>query len=186
VPGRWRIASPFDGWTLIDPGEATDRESAAAFPRGAALSAIDRLLALGPSGGAAGLRSAAGWLEPGLVGSPGAGLIDYKRIISRAVAAGELLLVRQQLRVVAASPQEPPQPGSDTDAAPPADVGWVEVTVADDEGQPYTGAYRVELPDGRVVSGRLNMGGVLRFDGIPPGSCQVTFPDLDQSSVEQG
>ena len=182
MPGRWRIANPFDGWVLLDPEAATARESAAALSRDTAISTVDRLMALGPAGGTAALRSAATWLEPGLVGSPGAGFADYKQIIEHALFLGDLLLVRNQLNVVPALPQTAPPPGRDLTPDTPKDLDWVELTVVDDNGDPYTGPYKLELPDGRVMSGQLNFGGTLRVDGIPSGSCKLTFPDSADSA----
>jgi hypothetical protein len=182
VPGRWRIANPFDGWVLLDPEVATARESAVALSRDTAISTVDRLMALGPAGGTAALRSAATWLEPGLVGSPGAGFADYKQIIAHALAVGDLLLVRNQLNVTAALPQTAPPPGVDPTPVTPQELDWVELTVVDDEGEPYTGPYKLELPDGRVMSGQLNFGGTVRVDSIPSGTCKLSFPESADSA----
>jgi len=72
-----------------------------------------------------------------------------------------------------------PPPQEEVDAGPeaaPAD--WVEIIVTDDEGEPYCGPYRLDLPDGRSLSGRLDMGGAVRVDGIPGGSCTIVLPEL--------
>lgn len=60
---------------------------------------------------------------------------------------------------------------------------WIAIELLDDEGQPVPGkAYRIELPDGRKVEGQLDAKGTAGVNGIDPGTCQVTFPDLDAKS----
>jgi len=64
-----------------------------------------------------------------------------------------------------------------------ATTDWIEVNVMYDDGTPYDGTCSIVLPDGRKVDGTPDADGTLRFDGIDPGSCKVSFPDLDGSSV---
>jgi uncharacterized Zn-binding protein involved in type VI secretion len=60
---------------------------------------------------------------------------------------------------------------------------WVELTLADDQGQPVPyERYRVTAPDGTVREGFLDENGLGRVDGIDPGTCKITFPDLDQDA----
>lgn len=60
-------------------------------------------------------------------------------------------------------------PGLDT----PEDT-WIEVLVVDDDDVPVVGVeYEIELSDGRVRRGRTSEHGILRYDGMPPGSCKV-------------
>jgi type VI secretion system secreted protein VgrG len=60
---------------------------------------------------------------------------------------------------------------------------WVEVVLVDETGQPVPGeAYAVTLPDGSVASGTLDEKGLARIEGFDPGSCTVTFPNMDGSS----
>jgi type VI secretion system secreted protein VgrG len=64
--------------------------------------------------------------------------------------------------------------------------GWVEIVLIDDEGRPAAGeVYRVRLPDGSVAEGVLGFGGTLRLEGIDPGDCEVSFPNLDAGSWER-
>lgn len=61
--------------------------------------------------------------------------------------------------------------------------GWIEVVLVDEENKPVSGArYRVTLPDGTVAGGSLDDKGLVRIQGIDPGSCQITFPDLDKDA----
>jgi hypothetical protein len=45
--------------------------------------------------------------------------------------------------------------------------------------------YEVKLSDGAVASGTLDEKGLARIEGIPPGNCEVTFPDLDGEAWEK-
>jgi hypothetical protein len=63
----------------------------------------------------------------------------------------------------------------------PEKKGWIEVVLKDEEGVPQGGTrYRVTLPDGSVADGTLDAQGKARVEGFDPGSCRVTFPELDQ------
>src|SRR6185436_18559403 len=63
---------------------------------------------------------------------------------------------------------------------------FVEVELVDDAGKPVTGErVRVTLPDGKTISERsTNEKGLVRIDNIDPGSCKITFPDLDDKAWE--
>ena len=54
----------------------------------------------------------------------------------------------------------------------------------DDEPVPGE-VYRVTLPDGKVAEGTLDEKGFARVEGIDPGTCKVTFPNLDQEAWEK-
>ena len=64
---------------------------------------------------------------------------------------------------------------------------WIEIKLVDEQGNPIPGErYEVRLPDGTAVArGNLDQNGFARVDGIDPGSCDVTFPDRDQSAWRQ-
>jgi type VI secretion system secreted protein VgrG len=79
---------------------------------------------------------------------------------------------------------EPP-PVEIEEAPPPIEKGpdltWIEIVLKDADDQPVAGErYRVITPDGKVREGHLGSDGRARVEGIVPGECQVTFPDLDQ------
>lgn len=63
---------------------------------------------------------------------------------------------------------------------------WIEIVLEDNQGKPVPGeAYRITLPDGSTLAeGTLDEKGFARVDGIDPGSCQVTFPNLDKDAWE--
>ena len=63
---------------------------------------------------------------------------------------------------------------------------WVEVVLVDMEGAPLPGEkYRVTLPGGQVREGTLDSQGQAGFYELEPGSCIITFPDLDRDAWEE-
>lgn len=65
-------------------------------------------------------------------------------------------------------------------AEPDPEKDWIELHLVDDFDQPLAGEkYRLKLADGSVREGRLDASGRARIDGIDPGVCEVTLPDLD-------
>ncbi|MEP6538280.1 MAG: hypothetical protein ABJF23_23280 [Bryobacteraceae bacterium] len=60
---------------------------------------------------------------------------------------------------------------------------WIEIALVDENGNPVAGqAYKVRLPNGQEFIGTLDSRGQARIDGIDPGTCKVSFPDLDERS----
>jgi hypothetical protein len=57
---------------------------------------------------------------------------------------------------------------------------WIEVVLRDEDGKPFAGTkYRLRITDGSVREGTLNTAGSVRVNGILPGMCQISFPELD-------
>jgi hypothetical protein len=57
---------------------------------------------------------------------------------------------------------------------------WIEVLVVDDDDRPVAGVeYEIELSDGRVRRGKTSEHGILRYDGMPPGSCKVKLLSVE-------
>ena len=80
------------------------------------------------------------------------------------------------------TPHKPPQ----TPEEKARKTSWIEIELVDDDGQPVPGErYRIELSDGSTAEGTLDEKGQARVEGIEPGSCKVTFPDLDQDTWEK-
>ena len=63
---------------------------------------------------------------------------------------------------------------------------WIEIQLNDEDGKPVPGEpYKITLPDGTTVAdGTLDDKGFARVDNIDPGTCQVTFPNLDKDAWE--
>jgi len=54
---------------------------------------------------------------------------------------------------------------------------WIAIELKDSDGNPVAGEpYKLELPDGRIVEGKLDRMGTAGVSGIDPGQCKVTFP----------
>src|SRR5262249_54784432 len=82
------------------------------------------------------------------------------------------------------APHKPQSPASSASSDQPNQPKhWIEIKLVDTENKPVPGeAYRVILPDGQTAAeGTLDEKGFARVDGIDPGTCKVTFPNLDQS-----
>ncbi|XAL98999.1 type VI secretion system tip protein TssI/VgrG [Phycisphaeraceae bacterium D3-23] len=63
---------------------------------------------------------------------------------------------------------------------------WIEIELLDEEGNPVPGErYEITLPDGSVTGGTLDDKGQARAEGFDPGSCKVTFPELDQEAWDK-
>ena len=64
---------------------------------------------------------------------------------------------------------------------------WIALRMKDEEGQPCAGeAYEVTLPDGQTISsGTLDDKGYAKIVNIDPGSCKITFPNLDQDAWKE-
>jgi hypothetical protein len=97
----------------------------------------------------------------------------------------------------AASPASTPAaqattPLQDEEAAqqqsPPAseENHFIEIELVDEEGKPMAGeSFLIELPDGSQRTGRTDVNGKARIDGIDPGTAKVSFPDYDKAVYEK-
>lgn len=60
---------------------------------------------------------------------------------------------------------------------------WVEIQLVGEDDSPIPGEkYVLRLPGDKLVEGTLDAQGKARVEGIPPGQCQVAFPDLDKTA----
>ncbi|MCX5883904.1 MAG: carboxypeptidase-like regulatory domain-containing protein, partial [Deltaproteobacteria bacterium] len=64
---------------------------------------------------------------------------------------------------------------------------WIEIELVDEDGNPVPGEkYRVTLPDNKTVAtGTLDKKGYAKVAGIDPGTCKITFPNLDKEAWEK-
>jgi len=84
----------------------------------------------------------------------------------------------------------PKSPASDAPTHDPNDPenktkkSWIEIQLNDEDGNPVPGEpYKITLPDGSTIAdGTLDDKGFARVDNIDPGTCQVTFPNLDKEA----
>lgn len=103
---------------------------------------------------------------------------------AEAGAAMKGLLAKQAeepIEVEEAPPAPVPAP-----AVPVAKKTWIAIQLVDMDGKPIQGErFRIELPDGRVIEGTTDADGKGGASDIEPGTCKVTFPDLDSDAWEQ-
>lgn len=60
---------------------------------------------------------------------------------------------------------------------------WIAIELIGEDEQPVPGmAYAVTLPGGTVKEGKLDDQGSAVFMEVPPGTCTVSFPELDQDA----
>jgi hypothetical protein len=63
---------------------------------------------------------------------------------------------------------------------------WIEIEMVGEDDKPIPGEhYRITMPDGTVREGTLDHKGFARVEGMEPGTCKVTFPDLDKDAWEK-
>ncbi len=87
-------------------------------------------------------------------------------------------------RSTAQSTQGAPS-GTATRKPPSEQKTWVAFRMVDEAGKPVVGEkFRLKLPDGTLREGLTNMNGEVRVDGIDPGTCQLSFPDIDPDQWE--
>jgi type VI secretion system secreted protein VgrG len=82
---------------------------------------------------------------------------------------------------VAIKPFKPPT----DEEAKKTKKAWIEIKMVDESDAPIPGMpFRITLPDDTVAEGTLDEKGCARLEGIEPGTCKITFPDLDQEAWE--
>jgi hypothetical protein len=61
---------------------------------------------------------------------------------------------------------------------------WIEIELLDDKNRPVAEEpYRIILPDNQTIrEGRTNSKGMARETDIDPGTCRVTFPNLEKDA----
>ena len=60
---------------------------------------------------------------------------------------------------------------------------WIAIELIGEDDQPIPGvAFTVTLPGGTVKEGKLDDKGSVAFMEVPPGTCTVAFPELDQEA----
>ena len=78
---------------------------------------------------------------------------------------------------------EPIKPPEDPEEA--KKTVWIEIELVGEDDEPIPGEkYKVTAPDGRVAEGMLNGEGYARVSNLDPGSCKITFPNMDKDAWE--
>src|SRR5262249_21225112 len=67
-------------------------------------------------------------------------------------------------------------------ASPARATTFIEIELLDPEGNPVEGhPFRLVLPTGETRNGKLDRQGRAKVTGLPPGTSQVSFPEVDQA-----
>jgi type VI secretion system secreted protein VgrG len=86
-----------------------------------------------------------------------------------------------------ASYNAPSHQQPDEEEAEDEEKTWIEIELVDEDDNPIAGErYRITLPDGETIDeGTTDANGLARVSGIDPGTCKITFPDLDKDAWEK-
>jgi hypothetical protein len=97
--------------------------------------------------------------------------------IRQAVTGRGLILLRMRAPASGGTTAPAPEPAPPPRAPPRKETkSWIEIEVVDDDGKPVEGyGYRLDLPDGRTMQGKLGGKGIVSVHGIDPGSATLTL-----------
>ncbi len=102
----------------------------------------------------------------------------FKKTVSEAPVPVEVETAFQMTQQILQS-----MSGSKPAEKPKEKKAWIEIILVDMEGKPMPGIkYRITPPGGAPKEGRLNQHGQAGLYEIDPGSCKITFPDLDKEA----
>jgi uncharacterized Zn-binding protein involved in type VI secretion len=114
--------------------------------------------------------------DSGSAGSPQAGTMSA----ARESAAAFTMMDCNRAAAVAAAAENPTYQAAQAPPATDQETGWIEAELVDEQGEPISYQHcRVTTPDGTVREGWTDAKGLLRLEGIKPGQCKITFPELD-------
>jgi len=135
------------------------------------------------------LLALCGWLGRG--GGFGGGFgsavsnADLEMRLLGALRSGDLELIRRPPGGeggggAPAAKEEKEEAPPEKSSPPPEPKTWIEFQVLDEEDQPIGGVrYRVKLPNGSTREGTTRPSGLIRFDDLDDGECEITLPELD-------
>jgi outer membrane protein OmpA-like peptidoglycan-associated protein len=63
---------------------------------------------------------------------------------------------------------------------------WIEIEVVFDDGEPYTGPYRIEMPNGSVLHGHFDGNGFFGKYNIDSGKCKLELVDEQEAENTAG
>jgi hypothetical protein len=105
--------------------------------------------------------------------------LSLKPLLRRAFERQDLVALVPRRR----SAQLPGQPTVPPPPPPPPPLAlktFIEIVLVNQEGKPVGGeAFQIILPDGSGQRGSLDRAGFARLDGLEPGVCDVSFPNID-------
>jgi hypothetical protein len=79
------------------------------------------------------------------------------------------------------------EPDEDEEEAEAEEKSWIGIELVDEDDNPIASERnRIALPDGETIDGgTTDSNGVARGRGIDPGTCQITFPNLNKDAGEK-
>jgi hypothetical protein len=90
--------------------------------------------------------------------------------------------IQQNKGKYGATPVTPHNPPTNTKEASNKTT-WIEIELVDEGNKPVPGEkYKITLPDNSVAGGTLDEKGFARIEGIVPGTCKITFPNLEKDA----
>ncbi|MFP2961189.1 carboxypeptidase-like regulatory domain-containing protein [Myxococcus sp. 1LA] len=182
---RWRLPAHGEDWLVVPSVDLEQlKQQHAPVPDVFVSAALKRWLTTPAAHTLYAMYEALGGCRP--LGLSGLERSRYEQRLqqrlSEAFLNGELVALAVERPRLMPSPW-PETPSETTEEAPVEEQTWLAIELRDEEGKPVPHArYLVTLPDGSTREGTLNKNGYAREDGVNPGKCQVTFPDLDAQS----
>lgn len=113
------------------------------------------------------------------------GTRSFPRLACGTYEVKARLPAKYQSQTLTAAPVTVPEGGSAIAKLVVPSVTWIEVKLVADDGAAVPNEdYVITTADGRQIRGKTDANGVGRAEGIVPGSCQVSFPNLDKDAWE--
>lgn len=97
-----------------------------------------------------------------------------------AIERGELSVTRLHCGLVGAGRRDADEQGQEVDAVPLLSLArdWIEIRLVDESGAPVPrAAYELRLPNGTMLTGRLDAEGKLYLDDLPVGLCELKLTE---------
>jgi uncharacterized Zn-binding protein involved in type VI secretion len=171
-------------FTVLFAGKPAARMGDMTAHGGAILGGCPTVL-IGDSGGGAGGGAAATMLSARASGAPFTPM-NCAAAAAMEAAKGSPLLAGAGAPSAAPSKAPSNPAGGSTSGTPPR-ATWVEIEALDQDNKPVPNErYRVVAPGRDPIEGFLNDKGFARVDGIDPGNCTISFPDLDARTWKPG
>jgi hypothetical protein len=111
---------------------------------------------------------------------------DVLRYLASRLVSGRIKVIPALARQVSGAATE----AEDSKAARPGSrlavdaTHWIEIEVVDDSGKGVPDIeYRLVCPDGDVRWGTTGKAGYARETGLPAGTCKVSFPGIDRTTL---
>lgn len=100
--------------------------------------------------------------------------------LERALESGEILALRVIGPAIGGGGPGPKKEEPPKKDEPAKEKTWIRIKVVDPDDKPVANvAYEMKLTDGSKKSGKVDGDGEADFDGIDPGTCELTLTELD-------